>query len=77
MTASLEIATVRVTKPCPICDHHLELSSVETETWTPHTCAERLIFRCQKCGVTQTQWEAMPTEIGPPTRLWGTTSLDH
>jgi hypothetical protein len=65
MTASLEPVALNITKPCPVCDHHMELGKIETVTWGPNACAKRLIFRCKKCGVAQTQWNAMPTEPRP------------
>src|SRR5712691_6330311 len=64
MTASQKAVSLNITKPCPICDHHMELGKIETVTWGPNACAERLVFRCEKCGVAQTQWNATPTAPG-------------
>jgi hypothetical protein len=63
MTASLEAAAMDITKPCPICDHHMRLGQIQTVAWGPNACAERLIFRCEKCGVAQTQWNAIPRDM--------------
>jgi hypothetical protein len=58
MAVHSEAMAVTMTKPCPICDHHMALDKAETVPWSRNACGERLTFRCEKCGVTQTQWNA-------------------
>jgi hypothetical protein len=53
---SVLIATLDCTRPCPICDHHMDLSKVETVPWARRTAGERLVFRCKKCGMVQSEW---------------------
>jgi hypothetical protein len=65
MTAVVREAKLDFTRPCPICDRHLDLSSVEMVPWGPRTLGERLVFRCAKCGVVRTEWNALPVVDGP------------
>jgi hypothetical protein len=58
MTAD-EVITLDLTRPCPVCDHHMELSTIETVPWAARTVGERLLFRCEKCGMTQTEWNTI------------------
>jgi hypothetical protein len=55
-----QIATLDFTRPCPICDHHMDLSEIESVQWAPRTAGERLVFRCEKCGMIQSEWNAIP-----------------
>jgi hypothetical protein len=65
MNVPPDIATFDCTRPCPICDRHLELSAIETVPWAPRISGERLVFRCGNCGVAQTQWRAVPLVSAP------------
>jgi C4-type Zn-finger protein len=58
MTAA-DVATLDFTRPCPVCDHHMELSMIEIVPWAPRTTGERSLFRCDKCGMTQTEWNTI------------------
>ncbi len=60
-----DVATFDCVRPCPICDHYLELSAVEVVPWAPRTSGERLVFRCENCGVAQTRWRAIPLVSAP------------
>jgi hypothetical protein len=60
-----DIATFDFTRPCPICDQHLELSAIETVPWAPRTLGERLVFQCKNCGVAQTEWSSIPLVSAP------------
>ncbi len=69
--SSAQISTLDCTRPCPICEHHMDLSRIETVPWTWHTVGERFVFCCEKCGMVQTEWNAVPLlpaapEIVPP-----------
>jgi hypothetical protein len=66
MTASDQVAALDSTRPCPVCDQHLDLCKVETVPWAPRTSGERLVFRCAKCGVVQTEWNAIPLVVSGP-----------
>jgi hypothetical protein len=44
------IATLDCTRPCPICDQHLELSAIETVPWARCTAGQQLVFRCKIVG---------------------------
>jgi hypothetical protein len=37
----------------------MELSNVETVPWAARTAGERVVFRCQKCGMTQSEWNTI------------------
>jgi hypothetical protein len=65
MNVSPDVTTFDCARPCPICDHHLELSAIEMVPWAPRTSGERLVFRCRNCGVAQTQWRAVPLVSAP------------
>jgi hypothetical protein len=65
MTTVGRVATLDFARPCPICDRHLDLSSVEMVPWGPRTVGERLVFSCGKCGVARTEWNALPLVDGP------------
>jgi hypothetical protein len=58
MTAD-NVATLDFTRPCPVCDHHMGLSTIETVQWAARTAGERSLFRCEKCGMTQTEWSTV------------------
>jgi hypothetical protein len=60
-----DIATFDCTRPCPICDQHLELSAIETVPWAMRTSGERLVFRCRNCSVAQTLWRAVSLVAAP------------
>ena len=59
------IATLDCTRPCPICDQHLELSAIETVPWAKRTAGQQLVFRCENCGVAQTEWSSIPLVSAP------------
>jgi C4-type Zn-finger protein len=59
------IATLDCTRPCPICDQHLELSAIETVPWARRTAGQQLVFRCENCGVAQTEWSSIPLVSAP------------
>jgi len=65
MTALDQVATLDCTRPCPICDHHLDLIGIETVPWARHTSGERLLFQCANCGVSRTEWNTLPIVSGP------------
>ena len=65
MTAVAQEAKLDFARPCPICDRHLGLSRVEIVPWGPRTLGERLVFRCAKCGMVRTEWNALPVADGP------------
>jgi hypothetical protein len=65
MNVPPDVETFDCVCPCPICDHHLELSAIEMVPWAPRTLGERLVFRCGNCGVAQTQWRAVPLVSAP------------
>src|SRR5271154_6919315 len=44
--AADDITTLDFTRPCPVCDHHMELSMIETVPWAARTAGERVVFRC-------------------------------
>jgi hypothetical protein len=48
-----EIASLKFSRPCPVCDDVMELSAIDAEAWSPRTIGERRKFRCSSCGVTQ------------------------
>jgi hypothetical protein len=54
-----KVATLDFTRPCPVCDHHMELSTIDAEVWASRTVGERLMFRCAKCGMTQREWNTI------------------
>jgi C4-type Zn-finger protein len=54
-----DITTLDFTRPCPVCDHHMDLSTIETVPWATRTAGERVVFRCEKCGVTQAEWNTI------------------
>ena len=58
MTAD-DVTTLDFTRPCPVCDHHMELSTIETVPWATRTAGERFFFRWEKCGTTQTEWSTI------------------
>jgi hypothetical protein len=66
MTSLDQVATLDCTRPCPVCDQHLELCKVETVPWAPRTSGERLVFRCATCVVEQTEWKAVPRVVSGP-----------
>jgi hypothetical protein len=54
-----EITVVQFNRPCPVCDGFMELSSIDSEPWSPRTMGERLRFCCRSCGMTQSEWSAI------------------
>ena len=54
MTAD-DVATLEFSRPCPCCDHQMDLSMIELVPLVPRTAGERLVFRCDKCGMTQVE----------------------
>jgi hypothetical protein len=54
-----EITSVLFNRPCPVCDGFMELSSIDSEPWSPRTMGERLRFSCTGCGMTQSEWSAI------------------
>jgi C4-type Zn-finger protein len=65
MTASAQVAMSDYARPCPVCDQEMELSKVETVPWATRTSGERLVFRCAKCGLLQTEWHTIPVLSSP------------
>ena len=59
MTAADDVSTLDFSRPCPVCDHHMELSMIETVPCATRTAGERILFRCEKCGMTQTEWNTI------------------
>jgi endogenous inhibitor of DNA gyrase (YacG/DUF329 family) len=51
--------TVQFNRPCPVCGGVMELSSIDSEAWSPRTMGERLRFYCASCGMTQSEWSAI------------------
>jgi hypothetical protein len=41
-----EITSVQFNRPCPVCDGFTELSSIDSESWSPRTVGERLTEIC-------------------------------
>jgi hypothetical protein len=66
MSALEQVATLDCTRPCPVCDQHLDLCKVETVSWAPRTSGERRVFRCARCGVTQSEWKTIPCVVSGP-----------
>ena len=54
-----DVTTLEFTRLCPVCDHHMDLSVIETVPWATRTAGERVVFRCEKCGMTQTEWNTI------------------
>jgi hypothetical protein len=69
MAAYAQVATPDRTRPCRVCDNHMELTKVETFPWAPRTAGERLMFRCAKCGMVQSEWNAVPMILSPGAAL--------
>jgi hypothetical protein len=65
MTASTQMATLDCARPCPVCDHHMDLSGIETKPWAGRALGERLVLRCGKCGMVQIEWNAIAL-LSPP-----------
>jgi hypothetical protein len=58
MTAD-DVTTLDVAPPCPVCDHHMGLGMIEIMPWAPRTPRQQVLFRCDKCGMTQTEWSTI------------------
>jgi endogenous inhibitor of DNA gyrase (YacG/DUF329 family) len=54
-----EITSVRLKRPCPVCNGYMNLLAIDSESWSPRTMGERLRFRCASCGMTQSEWSAV------------------
>jgi hypothetical protein len=54
MTAD-DVTTLDVARPCPVCDHHMGLSMIEIMPGGLRTPRQQFLFRCDKCGMTQTE----------------------
>jgi hypothetical protein len=65
MTASTQMATLDCARPCPVCDHRMDQSRIETKPWAGRPLGERLVFRCGKCGIFQIEWNAIAL-LSPP-----------
>jgi len=37
----------------------MELSTIETVPWAARTAGERVVFRYEKCGMTQSEWSTI------------------
>jgi hypothetical protein len=57
-----EITSLQFNRPCAVCDAVMELSSIDSEPWSPRTMGERLRFSCTSCGMTQSEWSAIAVE---------------
>jgi hypothetical protein len=40
----------------------MELSSIDSEPWSPRTMVERVRFCCTGCGMMQSEWSAIAVE---------------
>ncbi len=65
MTASTQMETLDGARPCPVCNHHMDLSGIETKPWAGRPLGERLVLRCGKCGMVQIEWNAFAL-LSPP-----------
>ena len=65
MTASMQTATLDGARPCPVCDHPMDLSSIETKPRARRALGQRLVLRCGKCGMVQIEWNAVAL-LSPP-----------
>ena len=54
-----EVTSVRLERPCPVCDGFLKLLSMDSEPWSSRTMGERVRFRCASCGMTRSEWSAI------------------
>lgn len=54
MTAD-DVLTLDFTRPCPVYDHHMDLSMIEILPWATRTPRQQFLFRCGGCGMTQTE----------------------
>jgi hypothetical protein len=59
------VAILDCSCPCPVCGHHMDLADIETVAWATRTAGERLTLRCAKCGMTRSEWKAVPLMFSP------------
>jgi hypothetical protein len=63
MTASIQVATLNCTRPCPVwkllrqkSNHHMDLTKTETAPWSTRASADRIDFRWARSGTVKAEW---------------------
>jgi hypothetical protein len=71
MTASTQVVTLNLTRPCPVwkllhqeSSHHMDLTKTETAPWLTRASADRIDFRWARSGTVKAEWNNPPAS--PP-----------